>query len=78
MNAAVSVAALGEGERLSPELLPSHHRKVFAQDLSADRNRAVGRCSRQSDARPVKQRRPVGRRKNQHFGVDKGHQPSSS
>jgi len=31
---------LGEGERLPLDLLPGHHRKVFAQDLPADRNRA--------------------------------------
>jgi hypothetical protein len=43
--------SLCEGERLSPDLLPSHHRKVFAQDLSADRRWAVGCRSRHSGAR---------------------------
>jgi hypothetical protein len=39
---------------------------------------ASSAAARAKAARAVKQRRPVGRRINQHIGVDKAHRPSSS
>ena len=69
---------LGGGERLSPNLLPRQHGDIFAQDLSADRERLVHGQPGEGGPGLVTERRAAGRRVNENVGIDEAQRPSSS
>src|SRR5215470_12985180 len=67
-----------DGESLSPGLLSCHYGDVFAQGLSADRERLVDSQPGKSSPCLITEWCTPGRRIDEDVGVDEAHLPSSS